>query len=176
MGRFLWSVGGWMLAFLVGGGLWLDLQGAKRDLREAQQSQAKWQARYAEASTSVKTQTVTVTKWATRYDTLRARITDTVAVPTSGTSVPDWGTVLEAADSTIAACRDLVSSCEQFRIVADSTIVATRREATAYKNLYHATRPSWKTRFGISCGYSVSKIGADFKAGPSCQVGVRVFP
>lgn len=134
------------LALLVvatgwGVGKSLDLQTAKQEAADAATQRAIWQSRFAEASSSVKVKTVHVTKWATRYDTLRALITDTViAVPDSGTSVPTLGTLLEAADSTIVACRELVSSCEQFRITADSTIAATRREATAYKYLYNAVK------------------------------------
>jgi hypothetical protein len=145
MSKVLLALGGYALfviAVFFGIGTSLDLQEAERRAADAATARAIWQARYAESSTDVKVKTVHVTKWATRYDTVRAAmdsvITDTVTmVPT------DWvRQLVTVSDSTIAACRDLVSSCERFRTAADSTISAVSLERDLYQNLYKAAKPS----------------------------------
>lgn len=178
--KVLLSVAGYLLAFCVVVGALLDNQNYRREkaelvasLRDAEQRESIALAKYAEAASSVERDTVRVTTYATRYDTIRAELD-----PDTVQTVPSYwvkGLVL-AADSTISACRALVGSCERLKLAADSTIAATRDERDAYKNLYNATRPTWKQRFGISCGYSVVKVGSDVKAGPSCGAQFRVWP
>lgn len=128
----------------------LDAQESRRDAGQWQDSARVrgeqvtiWKARYAEEASVVRTNTVQVVKWATRYDTIRAEadsfITDTVIK-----TVPaDWvRQLVTVSDSTIAACRDLVSSCERFRTTADSTISAVSLERDLYQNLYKSVKPS----------------------------------
>lgn len=138
----------WFCLALILGSLgtciWTDrqLQHYEEAARSAERQRAIWQARFAEASTDVDTVTRTVVKWATRYDTVRAAmdsvITDTV------TTVPAYWVkgLIVASDSTIAACRDLVNSCERLRVAADSSIHALGLERDAYKKAYQAAKPS----------------------------------
>jgi hypothetical protein len=131
-------------------------------LRDAEQRESIAQARYAEAVTDKETVTVRVTRWATRYDSLRAVLRTRQAsgasdsAPKVGTIVPESGTVgdslpdyrrvitplIDAADSAIAACRDLVSSCERLKLAADSSIVALTAQADAYKQLWEREKSS----------------------------------
>lgn len=176
---------GWLLALLLTSGLvlaLLDVQNTKREnaelvasLRDAEQRESIALAKYAEAASSVRTTTVQVIKYATRYDTIRAELD---AMPDTVQTVPAYWVrdLVVASDSAIAACRELVTSCERLKVAADSTIAAERAVSAAYKNLYNAVRPTWKQRFGISCGYSVVKVGADVKTGPSCGFTARVWP
>lgn len=134
-------------------------------------------AAYAESLTFVKRDTLRVTKWATRYDTIRAFITDSVITDTIATVPAYWvKTLIVAADSTVAACRDLVSSTRGALTACDSAQAALSAKADAYKKLADARKPTWKARFGISCGYSVVKLGPDLKAGPSCGATFRLVP
>lgn len=145
MKRTLLALGGYALfvvaVFLVVGTR-LDLQEAERRAADAATHRAIWQSRYAEAVTQQETVTVRVTRWATRYDTIRAAmdsvITDTV------TTVPAYWVraLIVASDSTVAACRELVSSCEQLRRAADSSLTYTQNERDAYKQM--AKRSRWE--------------------------------
>lgn len=114
---------------------------ALRDSVEvAREARSMWQAKYAEASTTIQRDTLRLTKYLQRWDTVRLAIPDTA----ESDSV-SWSAILpviQLADSTINACRDVLRSCAEFKTTADSTVAALERERETYKNLYIATKPS----------------------------------
>lgn len=154
MSRVLWALGGYALfvaAVFLLVGTRLDLQEAERRANDAAARVTITQAAYAESLLAYKKDTVRVTRWATRYDTLRLaweRGNDSASVPDLGTNVPTLGSVLEAADSTIAACRSLVVSTRGALTACDSVQSALKVERDAYKNLY--TLAQRKPRLGGS--------------------------
>lgn len=138
-----------------------DVARLEEAARVAEQQTSIWQARFAESESQLVRDTVKLTRWLTRWDTVRALVE--VPAETSHSAAPDWDTllpVLVAADSTIAACRDLLSSCAEFRRVADSTIAASLSQTALYKNLYHASKPNWLERHwkGLSVGAFVGGV------------------
>lgn len=138
-------------------------------LRGAKATTTQWQAKYATASARVDTVTVTVVRWASRTDTLRdsvlAHLTDTVVVKQ----------YVQAVDSTVKACRDLVSDCARFRVTADSTIRAVSTERDVALKLASANRHSWFSRCGLLVGYGTPVTGA-IRGSALVGAGCRVWP
>jgi hypothetical protein len=134
-------------------------------------------ARYAEAVTQLKADTVRVTRWATRYDTIRDTVDALLASDTVQTVPSYWvrGLIL-ASDSTIAACRDVVASSARATTACDSSLAAERRATLTYKNLYERARPRWRDRCGVFVGVSAVRDGSVVRAGPSVSAGCRVLP
>jgi hypothetical protein len=161
--KVLWSLGGYALfviAVFFAIGTYLDLQIADERARERI---SILQARVAEAETQRVVDSVevvrTVTKTRTLRDSVLLRLTDTVAVER----------YIYQTDTLRTACLACVASAARLKVSYDSL-------SRFQDSLIQARRPSWKQRFGISCGYSAVKIGSDLKAGPSCGIGVRVWP
>jgi hypothetical protein len=100
-------------------------------------------AKYAEKASRVKNDTIRITRWATRYDTVRAGL-DSIVLSGDSSAVPFplFLDAINAADSTVAACRDLVHSCAELRLAAESALGATGRERDAFKKLYVSVKPS----------------------------------
>lgn len=136
-----------------------QLQGA---LRTAAQQTSKWKARYSEAVMHVRHDSVRVTKWIARYDTVRdgttVTIRDTVWIPR------------DVADSVANSCRELVTSCSRLKVAADSTIDAQNERI---RLLSHNQR-KWYDRCGFSFG--VGQQWGVNHVGPVATVGCRLFP
>ena len=163
MSKVLWSLGGYALfviACFFAIGTVLDRQA---DNEQARARISILQARVAEAETQRKTDSVEVIRTVTQTKTLRdsvlLRLTDTVAIER----------YIYQTDTLRTACLACVASAARLRVSYDSL-------ARFQDSLLTARRPTWKSRFGISCGYSLVKVGADVKAGPSCGVGIRLWP
>jgi hypothetical protein len=75
-----------------------------------------------------------VTHTVTRYHTLRdtLHLTDTLWVKA----------VVASADSVVRACTELQTSCQRFRVTAESTIADLRTEREALQAAVKASRPS----------------------------------
>jgi hypothetical protein len=167
--KVLLMVGGWIIAMAMGLGAVLDNQAyrakearLRASLRDAEQRTTIVKAELAEAKLTVQRDTVRVTRWATRYDTVRQEMATVLATDTVTTVPADWvRSLMVASDSTIAACRDLVSSCERLRIAADSTIHAVERERATYKKLYQLAKNG--PRLTRAVGLEREMFLADFR-------------
>lgn len=163
MNKLLWGLAGYALfvaAVFVGIATYLDKQRADEQARERI---SILQARVAEAETQRVVDSVEVIKRVTVTKTLRdsvlLRLTDTVLVQK----------LVYQTDTLAETCLACVASAARLKVSYDSL---TRFQ----DSLLRSRRPSWKSRFGISCGFSLVKVGVDVKAGPSCGASVRVFP
>lgn len=162
---------------------WMDHRVQVNALRDsvavAREARSLWQAKYAEASTTIQRDTLRLTKYLQRWDTVRLTIPDTAESDSVAWS--EILPVIQLADSTIGACRDLLLSCAELEEAADSTIAAQQRASDFYvqslqREIVGLKRQKFFSRFGLSCGYGVTKIGPDVKAGPQCGASIRVLP
>jgi hypothetical protein len=106
----------------------------------------------------------TVTRTVTRVDSLRDSVTR---------FIHDTTVVLryvQATDSALHACRDLVTSCDAYKTSATATIGALRTEVTALK----AMPPKSRRLCGLggSLGYGTTYDKTGFHVGPSLSAGV----
>ena len=146
MSRVLWALGGYALfvgAVFLLVGTRLDLQESERRARDAGARADIARAAYAESLTFVKRDTVRVTEWATRYDTIRDTL-DALLITDTVTTVPaSWvRQLITVSDSTVAACRDLVGSTRGALTACDSAQSALRVEADAWKLVAEKRKPS----------------------------------
>lgn len=117
-------------------------QADERHARELSEQRSIVQAAYAESLLTYKRDTVKVTRWATKYDTIRT-IMDSVITDTVTTVPAYWVRgLIVASDSTISACRELVTSSGRALTACDSVQIALGRERDLYKNLYKQAKPS----------------------------------
>ena len=101
------------------------------------------QAAYAESLTFVKRDTIRVTRWATRYDTIRDTVDALLSSDTVKTVPADWvRQLITVSDSTVSACRDLVGSTRGALTACDSAQSALKVESDAWKKAYQAAKPS----------------------------------
>ena len=149
-----------LIAVWYGIGSTLDRQLADERARERI---SILQARVAEAETERKTDSVEVVRTVTQTRTLRdsvlLRLTDTVMTER----------YVYQTDTLRTSCLACVSSAARLKVSYDSL-------SRFQDSLLTARRPSWRSRFGISCGYSLVKVGPNVQAGPSCGVGLRLWP
>jgi hypothetical protein len=161
MTKILWALGGYtiavVLAFLTVA-TWLDKQNAEEAARKREQI---WKAKYAEAATSVKADSIEVVKRVTVTKTLRdtLNIHDTLQVIE----------YLHQTDTLRLACTACTESASRLKVTADSSIAF-------WKGRYESVKPSWRDRLGVTVGYGVSKAGSDVKVGPQVGISVRVYP
>lgn len=134
-----------MVLSIVGTCVWTDraLQRYEEIARQEGERRQIAEANYAEAKSTVIRDTVRITKFATKYDTIRDTVSALLADDTVQTVPAYWvrGLVL-ASDSTIAACRDLVSSSGRALTACDSVQIALGRERDAWKKAYEKAKPS----------------------------------
>lgn len=124
--------------------------------------------RAAGADTVYRVDTLTAVRWLTRYQT--ARVTDTVTVVQRDTSIVYVRA--SVADSTVHACRAVLSSCALAVATRDSVIAAQRVEMRAVR----ADRPSLLSTVlhdaaWASAGYVAGRLGIG--AGVSLRVPFR---
>lgn len=129
-------------------------------------------SRLAAAQQAYRRDTVQLTRWLVNWDSVRALAkaqsrVDSVPVPVPFEVVR---TVVETADSTIAACRSVIQSCETIRGVLEARVEAD--SATLQALSRSLARAKVRSRFGCVVGPTASLRGIDY-AGVSC--GVRVF-
>jgi hypothetical protein len=124
---------------------WTDkrLQHYEQIARDAEAATSIAQANYAEKVLALKTDTIRVVKWATRYDTIRAELDSIAPITDTGitdtvTTVPAYWVrgLIVASDSTIHACRELVMSSGRALTACDSVQIALGREKDAWKMAY----------------------------------------
>jgi hypothetical protein len=134
-----------MVLSIVGTCVWTDraLQHYEQIAREEGQRREIAEARFAEAKTTVVTDTVRVTRWATKYDTIRDTVDAMLSTDTVQTVPAYWVRgLIVASDSTIHACRELVRSSGRALTACDSVQIALGREKDAWKNAYEQAKPS----------------------------------
>lgn len=93
--------------------------------------------------------TVRVVKWATKYETLRDSIFRTDTLRARDTV---FVRVVASADSTIRACRDVVSSCARNLALADSLRSIDQRIIRAYERARPSFVRRWSERLGWAAG------------------------
>lgn len=130
--------------------VWTDarLQRYEQEAKDAGARADIARANYAESLLFVKRDTIRVTRWATRYDTLRVEgaVVLETASSDSVTLSRDWlRGLLVASDSTVAACRDL-GSTRGALTACDSVQAALRSELGITKSLYAAEKRRSKLR------------------------------
>ncbi len=106
----------------------------------------------------------TVTRTVTRVDSLRDSVTR---------FIHDTTVVLryvQATDSALHACRDLVTSCEAFKTSATLTIGALKTEVTALKAM--PPKPRRMCGLGGAAGYGTTYDKSGFHVGPSLSAGL----
>jgi ABC-type uncharacterized transport system fused permease/ATPase subunit len=146
MSKALWALGGYALfvaAVFLLVGTRLDLQEAERKARDAGARVGITQAAYAESLLAYRKDTVRVTRWATRYDTIRDTVDALLSSDTVQSVPASWvRQLITVSDSTVAACRDLVSSTRGALTACDSAQSALRVEADAWKLVAEKRKPS----------------------------------
>lgn len=100
-------------------------------------------AAYAESLTFVKRDTIRLTKWFPKYDTIRDTVDALIATDTVRAVPVSWvRQLLDVSDSTVAACRDLVGSTRGALTACDSAQSALGVERDAWKKVAEAAKPS----------------------------------
>lgn len=121
-------------------GVYANQRATLKQLQDAEHRVTIWQARYAEASSTVRRDVDTVRVRVTRVDTLRQtlNIRDTLEVIR----------YVAATDTALRTCSELANSCALFRVTADSTNHSLTVERDAWRRMYEARnrRLEWQAK------------------------------